>query len=69
MRVLSSTINDDAVVGGGFDAEREKKEEGLRACHYKHCTHDEGAGDNRMKAARKRELVQAVGKFTISLWW
>lgn len=69
MRVLSSTMNDDAVVGGGFDAEREKKEEGLRASHYKHCTRDEGAGDNRMKAARKRELVQAVGEFTVTLWW
>ena len=61
-------MSDDAVVGGGFDAGREKKEGGLRACHYKHYTDNEDAGKNRTKAARIRELVQAVGEFTISMW-
>lgn len=60
MRVLSYTMSDDAVVGGGFDAGRERVEGGLRACHYKHYTDDEDAGKNRTKAARKTELVQAV---------
>lgn len=68
MRVLSSTMSDDAVVWGGFDAGREKKEEGLRACHYKYYTYDEDAGKNRTNAVRKTELVQAVVEFTISMW-
>ena len=68
MRVLSSTMGDDAVVGGGFDAGREKKEGGLRAYHYKHYTDDEDAGKNRLKAARKIEFAEAVGEFTICMW-
>lgn len=52
MRVFSTTMSNDAVVGGGFDAGREKKEEGLRACHYKHYMGDEEAGMDRIKATR-----------------
>lgn len=53
-------MSNDAVVGGGFDAGRGKKEGGLRACHYEHYTEDEDAGKNRTKAARKPELAQAM---------
>lgn len=60
-------MSNGAVVGGGFDAGREKKEEGRRACHYKHYTDNEDAGKNRMKATGKTVLVQAVGEFTISV--
>lgn len=59
-------MSDDAVVGGGFDAGRGKKEGGLRACHYKHYTEDEDVGKDRTKAARKPELAQTVESLSSS---
>lgn len=51
--------------GGGIDAGTEKKEGGLRVCHYKHYADDEAEKD-KTKVPRKRALVQTTGEFTVS---
>lgn len=66
MRAFSSTMSDDAVVGGGIDAGRENKEGGLRVCHYKHYVDDE-AGKDKTKVPRKRAFVQTIGVFTVTM--